>query len=228
MKRWYGSILVLLILVLVVGQVVKVNFRNCGIATIKTYDDIYALDCGMSYIFGESSSDEVSVYNSLVEYEEDYISDSDYAPIIIIGEPTGKYSQDSLSFGQEVLVEAVIKGDGIEEGEKYYMYGTDGFITDENQKVLYSNIKNIMKEGEEYLIFLEPSELNGKVPEKVFFLSGTFFNYLHINYSSDIIIEKEINNLKFNDLKDFEYFTKSKRILDRIYLIKEKIINKYI
>lgn len=88
------------------------------------------------------------------------IEDTELTPIIIVGKSTGNYSQDFYSFGQEIIVEKVIKGLGIEENTTYFVYGTDGFSIDEFGNFIYTNVKNIMKKDLSYLIFLEPSLLN--------------------------------------------------------------------
>lgn len=228
--KWGKYILVIsTIAVLILGQICKLSFKDCGISKIKSYSDIVKLNCNVEYIFGEDKEDEETIYNSLKQYENDYISGVQQSDVIIVGVATGKYNQQAGSFCQEVKVVSVIKGDSVSNNELINIYGLDGFEIRDRNKPFYTNSLNIMSENSRYLIFLNNIEVNKYRNEKnSFLLEGSYFCYLNLDKSSDYPIAIEKEHVKFNALKEYEYFTTSDRILKQIQIIKEKIIEETI
>jgi len=194
---------------------------------MKTYDDAFLLDAGVLCYYGTSEEDEKKYYEIFSEYDYEL---SPYAipSIVVVGKPTGQISQCYMSFSQEITVEKVISGTGIEAGECYNIYQSYGFNINENNKIIYSEILNIMNPDSSYLIFLEPSELNGKASKNTYYYSDYFMPYLNLSSDYSEPITKNIEDLKFSDLKESEFFAGSQRILDQIYVIKKKIIKKYL
>jgi hypothetical protein len=227
MKQWIFSLSFITVCVLVFGLICKANFKDCGISNIKTYKDIYSLNCGINYIFGCTKDDEIESYDSFLKYENNYVKSLDKAPIVVIGKPTGNLANNLLSFCQEITIESIIKGDDLQQGKKYFIYNVDGFILNPNNQPIYDGIQNIMNKTSSYLIFLEPSELN-KYTKDTYRLYGSYFSYLNISNGKSYPIKTPLEDLKFNDLKDIEFFASSQRILDQIYKIKQRILDKYI
>lgn len=228
MKRWTIGMITAILITLVFGQVSKANFKDCGIASIINDESIYELNAGMDYIFGNTQENEEFIYNSLTEYEDDYVNDQDEASIIVIGTATGNYSQSAFSFGQEIKVKRVIIGTDVMTNDIIYVYNTDGFKADDSGRPVYTNIQNIMFENSEYLIFLDPLELNEYTEEHVYSLVGSYFSYISLSKRNTCPIKLPLETLQFNELKDFEYFASSERILEQIVIVKQKIIDKYI
>jgi hypothetical protein len=169
MKRWFGIQIIIVFVVALFGLISKTQFTNSGILDIKNIEDTYKIDSGLMYIFGDNKhtgDSEENLYNNLQKYEDDYVNDSNLAPIAIIGHSTGNLESYNSSFGQEIIVDKIIKGADIEEGGTYYVYSNDSFDLI-NNKVVYNGLKNLMNPDCRYLIFLEPSKLNGllkKIP----------------------------------------------------------------
>lgn len=228
MKRWLIVICIVVFITICLGQVCKLRFNDCGISSIENYEDINKLNCRVDYIFGNNNEDEEFIYYSFTEYEEDYVNDLDDCDIIIIGESTGKYKIYGHSFYQEVKVNEVIRGNKkeINENDIIDVYNTYGFIS-ENNKPLYNNIKNIMIKGTPYLIFLHTIKLNEYTGEKAYKDQGGYFCFLRLTDDIDYTIVEPLENIRFNDLQDLEFFTSSERILKQIQIIKQKIIDKY-
>lgn len=76
---------------------------------MKTIEDGYSLECGVDYVLDKEDLD------SFLKYQNLYIEPLDKYPIVVVGKPTGNIQQALESFGQEIIVEKIIKGTGIEE-----------------------------------------------------------------------------------------------------------------
>lgn len=228
MKLWRITIALTILIVFIVGQLLKLGFNDAGLAGLSHINEVYNLDVGLEYMFGKDEEDEERIYESLTEYENDYITAPLSAPIIVVGKPSGNIKQNRLSFGQEIVVEEVLKGEGlIETGESYYVYNPYGFSVDNEGRSVYTNIKNVMEPQNEYLIFLQASELNeyDSVPRS-YSLEGSFFDYIKLTQQDSAVISEQLKKVKFMELQQYEYFSTSERILQKVKKIKQDIIRK--
>ena len=226
MKKSIYLLMVSFVVVFAIGQILKNTFKDYGIERISSYEDIVNLDSDLDYIFGEDATDEEFIYNSLKDYEQDYINDTLISDIIIVGTSNGKYKQFGKAFCQEVTVKEVIRGSNIEKNDIVNIVGTDGFEVDKDHRIVYRNIQNIMKKDSEYLIFLNHIETEKyQNDNKSFQLQGGYFCYLKLSDGVDPPIKFDQDRIKFNTLNNFEYFATSERILKQISVIKSKIID---
>lgn len=232
MKKWALLQILAVLLVLIYGQICKANFKDMGISMLQTVEDTYNLkNCGLEFCFGDNPNTgdkEEDLYTNLCMYENDYITDSENASIVAIGEPTGNIRNYSQSFAQEVKITEVLKGTAIEINSNYFIYSNENFTLNENGQIMYTGLKNIMKKQNQYLLFLEPSELNGITDKDFYYLKGGFFSYLNISKNSELLMPNPIDMTQYNQLKNAEFFCTSKRILDKLNFIKGKIIENYI
>lgn len=231
MKRWILLQFLTVILVAAFGLICRAQFSDIGLLDIKSLEDVSALDYGISFIFGDNpmiGDTEEDLYNNLITYENDYIKDMDLAPIIVVGHATGNIVNYRDSLGQEIVVDRIIRGHNITERESYYVYCVDCFELNQNGRIVYSGLKNLMNTKDNYLIFLEPSALNNCTEKKVFTLCGAFFNYLNLSEYSRNPIMVPIDEVTGSDLKDVEFFAGSQRMVDELNFIKSKIICNYI
>lgn len=231
MKKWIGIQIIVILLVAFVGQICKVQFPDRGLMELSNIDDTYKIECGIEYYFGDNEltdDTEKELYENFLTYEEDYVKDSDLAPIVIIGRATGGITNYTNSLGQEIFVEKVLKGTGISEGNYYYVYGSENFLIDANGNTVYTGLKNPMKPNDSYLIFLEASILNELSQSHTYSLKGSFFSYLNLEKNGTYLISDPLTEVKYLDLMDTEFFVGSVRVLNQMNHIKSKIIEKFI
>lgn len=232
MKKWALIQVIVVLFVLLYGQICKANFKDMGVSTLQTVEDTYNLkNCGLEFCFGDNPNTddkESDLYTNLCMYQNDYIMDCERASIVAIGKATGNIKNYSQSFAQEVKITDVLKGTAIEINSNYFIYSNENFTLNKNGQIMYTGLKNIMKKQNEYLLFLEPSELNSIADENFYYLKGGFFSYLNISKNSELLMPNPINMTQYSELKDTEFFCTSKRILDKLNFIKGKIIEKYI
>lgn len=221
MKKWFTYQLLIIFIVLIFGQICKANFIDHGVYKMKTIEDGYSLECGVDYILDKKDLD------SFLKYQNLYIEPLDKYPIAVVGKPTGNIQQAIGSFGQEIIVEKVIKGTGIEEKSRYYIYNSYGFNVNSDNKLVYYDIMNVMNTDSYYLIFMNASELNPLTSVDSYTSMGYFFTYLNISIDRSFPVKGDLNSIKYADLKDSEFFARSQEIIDQIHIIKHKIIEKY-
>jgi|GEM_PF-2473178 len=240
MKKWLSYQLLIIIIVFVMGQICKANFIDHGLYKMKTIEDGYLLKCGVEYILEKKDLD------GFIDYQNSYIESSEEYPIVVIGKPTGNIEQALRSFGQEIIVEKILKGTGIEKENKYFVYKEYGFnITSGNElslsdtmnvinifnenngnRLVYGDTTNVMNPDCYYLIFLKPSDLN-PLTSIDSYMCLNYFPYLNISRDRSFPINEDLYSIKYADLKDSEFFASNQEIIDQVHIIKHKIVSKY-
>lgn len=228
MKIWLWCVSIMVLIALLVGQIYKLNFKDSGLLSLKNVSDAYEVNSRLNYIIGADKADEERIYKSLTKDEDEYISNSEKAPIVILGKPTGNFQQNSSSFGQEIMVEKVIKGSDIIENNTYFIFKHNGFDIRAEDRPVYTDTKNVMNADSTYLLFLEASELNDYGREKSYLLTGGYFDYLNISSSKSTPINLSLGDVQFKDMKENEFFSSSERILNQMEVIKQRLIEKWI
>ncbi len=203
--------------------IIRLVTPDCGISSLKTTNDAYKINCDVDYIITDKE------YNTFVKYENDYIDSVSNSSIIAVVKPTGNICQYQLNLGQEVIIQKVIKGNGIYIDDTTYIYGNKGLsiYTSYDKDLNYYSIKNLMLPGHEYLVFIDPLEINIYLKKKEYRLVDSFFNYLDLNNESSSAITATLQTLKLSELREFEFFCNSQKTMDILLSIKNKIISKY-
>lgn len=219
MNIWLKIIVTLLIVAIIGGQLCKLTFLDAGLGDLSTYEQAYKLDSRIDAIWTEDNN------NNFEPFIESYISEAD-APIIIVGTATGKINQSNFSFGQEISIDKIIKGDGDLLNQKTFVYNTYGFnASREGEGIAYYDLKNIMKPGDQYLLFMS---LNHILDNEVYLLENGYFSYINLSGMTSSIISTPLPELRLSQVKDIEFFSTSQSVLDAILIIKKGIVDKYI
>ncbi|MBQ3515438.1 MAG: hypothetical protein IJA32_16850 [Lachnospiraceae bacterium] len=150
-------------------------------------------------------------------------------------EDTFKYRFSSNT--QEVSIEYVFKGDGLNEGDKIEIArnGThiymekDGFIAGMPSNDL--GFVNEMVPGKIYLIFLD-RKLNTFNEEKIYIqvddlIVAPIFCYEDIPNMPCISIDEIGNYAKYETVKENEFFITSEKGIEKMEAFKEQLISKY-
>lgn len=211
-----------LIFVIVLGQIGKSTINKKEISTIEEF---LKLDCELDYIYGMDQEDEKECYNSFVKYETNYIENAKNAENVLIGEFTGEIHVDGKALGVWVNVEQSLKGISFKKGEKIPIYLDYLVSFDEQGKAIYNSTINMMKTGNRYLIFYEPSELNTYQKEKEYRFTADPGYY---NLSETISKPVDIQNMNINSVLNNEFFASSERIIKQLEKIKNKVIAYYL
>ena len=135
----------LLLLAITVGIYFRVTVKDCGLVKVNHVDDIkpgmvtleYAID--KDEYFGADG-----ISNAINELEQ--------APVIAIAKATGNLNLTRGTYGQEIMIEKVIRGENeISQGDTAWIYQSYG-LEEMDGKILFRNCLNIMKPATEYLV----------------------------------------------------------------------------
>lgn len=221
-KKWSLSMSLLIIFTIVLGQVGKSMIKEVDVSNIQEFSK---LNCRFDYIYGIDKQDEKVCYNSFKEYEADYIQDAKDAENVMIGTFTGDIDLDGTAMGMWVTVNKCLKGGLLKEGDKIPIYQDCLLSFDEQGNAVYNSTINIMKKGEKYLIFYEPSELNVYQEQKEYRFT-TSVNYYKLTETTSIPVDSKKKRL--NDVWDNEFFASSDRIIEQLEKIKKEVISYYL
>lgn len=161
----------------------------------------------------------------------------DSANIIIAAKCEDTFEYRFSCNTQEVSVEYVFKGDGLEEGDKIQIArnGThiymeqEGFIAGMPSNDL--GFVNEMVPGKTYLIFLD-RKLNTFNEEEIYiqpedFIVTPIFCYEDIPNVPCTSIDKIGNYAKYETVKENEFFITSEKGIEKMVALKEQFISKY-
>jgi hypothetical protein len=224
MKKWIVIQIAAVAILAIFGQVCKFNFPDNGLSAMNLQKDMLNGRIGVEYVMDEG------LYNSLVNYPDQYDNLRADAAVVVIASPTGRIFQEGEIFGQEIEVIKTLKGakqikdDGFHD--RFYVFGADGFRVCDDGRVKYQGGYGLMQQTSEYLIFLERIKYDALFPVKGYGLLGGFFGYIKLDNddvgSSPIAVP--IQDLLYDDVWQYEYIAESQKILDRVYLMKDHIL----
>jgi hypothetical protein len=223
MKRWIFALTASVVIIAVVGQIWKANLPDNA---LNTQED--ALNKG----FGVEGVMNQDYCNALLEYPNQNDSIVNDAKIIVIGKPSGKIFQEGAIFGQEVIVQKVLKGsDEIQEdgnAEAFYLLGADGFYdTYEDGKARYIGGIGLMQKSSSYLLFLEDVNYDLLLPVKGYGMLGGLFGRIKLdeNGAKSTPVNKPAEELSYDEIWDYEYIADSQNVLDEVYRMKEHVLD---
>jgi hypothetical protein len=209
----------LLLLAITVGIYFRVTVKDCGLVKVNHVDDIkpgmvtleYAID--KDEYFGADG-----ISNAINELEQ--------APVIAIAKATGNLNLTRGTYGQEIIIEKVIRGENeISQGDTAWIYQSFG-LEEMDGKILFRNCLNIMKPATEYLVFLQVSPLNPYQKENVYTLMHHALGYVRL----DGVETKPLPMFGIKDfveLIDYEFFAVSEKVTTELNEARKTILEKY-
>ena len=232
---WEWKIIaVLLTATFIFGVVFHSELKDYGVAGMKTMENIPD-GVELSCVYGMQPEDE-EIYTEEEIGRKTGWRGMDTAPVIAIVTPTGKINQSAGSFGQEIKIRKVLRGEeSLSEGDKVYFYKSEGFSYKEYEEyeqwdpiVQFEDFTNIMQEGYDYLIFMEESSLNPYQQTKIFYDVPGTFDYIRTDGAETETRDEDFQSYDFKDLKEYEFFSISDQITDIMNSVKREILEEYL
>lgn len=145
---------------------------------------------------------------------------------------TGKTRNIFKCYMQEVIVEKIYRGEGIEENEKIYIMkpGWQYYFDD---MTVNMGFVNRMERNEEYLVFLNEradSSLDKEVDHEVYYLNDDIISPVFCyNEKENVIVEtgNESRYVDYIEVKNNEFFLSSQDAIDIMLEIKQEMLKKY-
>lgn len=216
--------------VIVIGLSVGIycarSFTDCSLSSVTSINDLSKYDIKNDYIMGKDDEDRMCKHYS--EEFQLYIDDYKDTPIVAIVKSTEKFRQFTNSYMQEIDVIKVMKGEEyIKKDTKVSLFEYGGFKYSDGC-LIYQNCINIMKPDSEYLIFLEPSDLNKYKGKNSYSLyKSSCFSYICLERGSEMEVYNPKNTNIYNYIK-LTQNTTSKKIAESIAYAEDKIIAEFI
>lgn len=218
---WAGVMLGVFFLALLFGQYQRAHFLDTGLSRMTTYSELEKEEIYIASPLGMVGED--LGYNSYSKHQDELVSDLMLSSVVAIVEPTGVLEIGKESFGQEFTVKTGIRGD-LSEGDVGKIYTHLGFSTGDRDQILYHGFFNVMKPGEQYLIFMEPTKWNSLSGKKEF---NTERIYGYFNVKKDASGQARSQYTRWKDAQDEEFFVTSQRLLDEIYRFKNRMLSEF-
>lgn len=227
-KRWIAVLVLCMAGALCFGVAGKSHYQNVGLYDIQNVEDLMALNCFQAGMIGYNKENpqmvEEKTYEGFWENREGYTETMMGAPVIVRVHPTERIFVAGDSVGQEFLVEEVIRGEGtIQAEEKYFVYASGAFRI-EDEKIYSEMSVNLMFEGKEYLLFLQPSDLNPYQDKQEFW-------WYDIPLFSCICLEDSVRSFMvpdlerpYEELQEYAFFVYSDRIAEVIGSIRGRLV----
>ena len=159
----------------------------------------------------------------------------DDAQYVVLAKGKGKAKALGETLQQEIYVEKVLKGDNKWQGKDIKVVSTKMNVWMPKRKKLTGGLGlfvNLMEEGEEYLVFLNPVKLEGKDYENVAYLADyedvPYFNLA--DKENKIAKPEEKDGMEcryYKDVKDNEFFVSDEVALNKLLEIKQEYLEKY-
>ena len=209
----------LLLLAIAVGIYFRATVKDCGLVKVKHVDDIKPGMVTLEYAIDKDEhfgADGIS--NAINELET--------APVIAIAKATGNLNLTRGTYGQEIMIEKVIRGENeISQGDTAWIYQSYG-LEEMDGKILFRNCLNIMNPATEYLVFLQVSPLNPYQKENVYALMHHALGYVRL----DGVETKPLPMFGIKDfveLIDYEFFAVSEKVTTELNEARKTILEKY-
>lgn len=159
----------------------------------------------------------------------------DDAQYVVLAKGRGKAKALGETLQQEIYVEKVLKGDDRWREKNIKVintYGGVGMPGKEDKDGGFMLKVNMMEEGEEYLVFLNPVQLKGEIYENVAYLADyKFLPYFNLEDKENKIAKPEekdgIEYIYYKDMKDNEFFVCDEVALNKLLEIKQEYLKKY-
>ncbi len=222
MKKNIICLCIVFLLVLAAGQIGKREFPLDLLGNAQTLKDIEDINFQFAYVDRKKNAEEY------LEETDDYIESKKENDYIAVVTATENVKLRSMSVLQEVVIEKIIKGKGLKQGDKIGIYENSCFYgQNENKDVyLFDCGMNLMQEGNSYLVFFNEQEHENR---KFYEACGGAFQYINLSNQDPMYLVKDPDAVyTYKDFTDYEYFSISKKALRARYELKHRFIDKWL
>ena len=230
MKRIAILSVIAVSIAITIGFVSKSTFQDNGIISISKIEDIRLLNCNVNQVF--TDSDEFGIYQG--EYTMQTLEELGNMAVILRVRPTNNIRQYNFTTTQQVQITAVVKGNAVIGALVELVYSGGGVYDQKyrstnytNDCPIYSGFTNYMLPNNEYLVFVDPLEINEFTDIKRYKIESPLFCVLNLTSDYSIPVDKPFNELTYNEFCESEFFCRSEKTLNRVLEIKHYIINHY-
>lgn len=227
-KLWILLSVILVVVVLIIGKNKNNLVTSCGLAEAITYDKLTALDIPVNNPENVLARDDEDwdYYQVLVDFnqQDDTISILQEIPLVVIASPVDQLEHNSVTIGQKILIEKVLQGDEGQTGKTVMFYQHSPFRIQAG-KINCDGVDMLLEPKRKYVLFLKPSDLNGRWKKNIYYSDPIFFSFLTLDREIPVLEKKE--SYRFNELNGIEFLSDSERIIEQANKLRRKILEYY-
>lgn len=213
---------------LVYAIVAGITSDPYGLQKISTTDELLSMDITVNYFVGQSESTEVQKIRDLEKNKELYIDMTAAAPVVLLVEPIGTFQQYLGSYCQEVEILQVVRNDSadaLRAGDTVELFRQLGLSVIDDE-LHFMDGPNVLYPENQYLLFLQPSELNHMYRQKQYnLLENSQFACIRLYYSEP---QQICVSTKLSDNQNMHNLCMSQKVLDRIVEIENALIEHFL
>lgn len=187
---WYVCLGALFLLSGVVGCLLLHFAPDAGLAGVKSVADLARLPVRLVWAQGdvvEGNETAALALEDLTGNQRQYVQEMLAADLAVLATATGELDITSSTLGQEIGVERVLQGNGLDAGSTCMVWQEYGLQVIDGE-IAYNNVLNLMQPGKQYLIFLTDQSLNRVSDDRNYLVASTWFGYLPVPFSPDVAL----------------------------------------
>ena len=217
------SIVAIVLLTIVLGQIARMKFSNIGLVNIHEMKDLSTISFSFDSVEGKSEA-EYYIGTNATEYIEDCV----HSENIFIAVPTGKVQIGKGDSLQEVVVNKVISGEKSMINEKVWVDCLPGVEYD-GINILLDAPAGWMLEGKQYLICSSSygSQKNASGASKYYAVINSF-GYLNLETTDPGMLIDDKKKYTYDEISQSQFYAADEEILKLKQKIKEKIVKKLV
>lgn len=209
-KRTFGIGFILLTLFCIGGFIIgicwKAQTHDSGIAAVNSIKELYNLNPTVGSYFNESEATNTFA-NEIENNKERYLNGLLDSSVIVIASATEQYTQYPNSYSQVVSVESVIKGNQIEAKQAITVFRYYG-LSNQEGKVTFKDVLNVMQPGNKYILFLEPS----KIDNSTFYCPNEILGRILIDNQNTKPLNVTNDSVYLVDVKGNDFFCSDEKL----------------
>ena len=187
---WYVCLGALFLLSGVVGCLLLHFAPDAGLAGVKSVANLARLPVRLVWAQGdvvEGNETAALALEDLTGNQQQYVQEMLAADLAVLATATGELDITSSTLGQEIVVERVLQGNGLDAGSTCTVWQEYGLQVIDGE-IAYNNVLNLMQPGKQYLIFLTDQSLNRVSDDRNYLVASTWFGYLPVPFSPTMAI----------------------------------------
>ena len=174
---WYVCLGALFLLSGVVGCLLLHFAPDAGLAVVKSVANLARLPVRLVWAQGdvvEGNETAALALEDLTGNQRQYVQEMLAADLAVLATATGELDITSSTLGQEIVVERVLQGNGLDAGSTCTVWQEYGLQVIDGE-IAYNNVLNLMQPGKQYLIFLTDQSLNRVSDDRNYLVASTWF-----------------------------------------------------
>ena len=158
--------------------------------------------------------------------QQQYVQEMLAADLAVLATATGELDITSSTLGQEIVVERVLQGNGLDAGSTCTVWQEYGLQVIDGE-IAYNNVLNLMQPGKQYLIFLTDQSLNRVSDDRNYLVASTWFGYLPVPFSPDVALPDDSRYDLYAEWADYPAFLATPEIAQARNAITVELLQHY-